>query len=85
MFEQQFLIAIGEQKAESLANKPIEYECEITLSDVNSDNIKFLKSMEPFGQGNPSPIFLSRQLQVYESRTVGKTDNHIKFIVEQGR
>ena len=83
IFEQQFLIAIGAQKAESLANKPIEYECEITLSDVNSDNIKFLKSMEPFGQGNPSPIFLSRQLQVYESRTVGKTDNHIKFIVEQ--
>ena len=39
--------------------------------------------MEPFGRANPQPIFLSRQLKVFEARTVGKTDNHIKLIVEQ--
>ena len=40
--------------------------------------------MEPFGQANPQPVFLTRGLEVYESRTVGKTNNHIKLIVQQG-
>ena len=82
-FKDQFLEAIQNQQVDSPGVDPVEYECEIKLSDINKDNIKFFKSMEPFGRANPQPIFLSRQLNVFEARTVGKTDNHIKLIVEQ--
>lgn len=82
-FKDQFLKAIQNQQVDSPGVVPVEYECDITLPDINKENIKFLKSMEPFGRANPQPIFLSRQLKVFEARTVGKTDNHIKLIVEQ--
>ena len=84
MFKELFLQAISKQTNGSLDEDPLKYECEIELSDINTDNLKFLKSMEPFGQANPQPVFLTRGLEVYESRTVGKTNNHIKLIVQQG-
>ncbi|MQG15653.1 MAG: single-stranded-DNA-specific exonuclease RecJ [SAR202 cluster bacterium] len=84
VFKEKFRDAIKKQETASITEDPIRYECEITLSDINPENLKFLKSMEPFGQSNPQPVFLTRGLEVYESRTVGKTNDHIKLIVQHG-
>ena len=83
-FKARFLDAIKKQVVESSASKPIEYESEIMLAEIDKVNLKFFKSLEPFGKANPQPVFLSRGLNVYQSRTVGKTDAHIKLIVGEG-
>lgn len=43
--------------------------------------IQMLSQMEPFGQGNPKPLFLLRGAEVIEARGVGKTEpkQHLKL------
>jgi len=45
------------------------------------DLAKELESLQPFGMGNPQPVFLS-QAQVVETKTFGKTNNHLKLYVK---
>ena len=37
--------------------------------------------MEPFGAGNPEPVFLAEKLQVLESRPVGANGQHLRLQV----
>lgn len=57
----------------------LKIDLEIELSDINEDLNQILKEFEPFGIGNPEPIFLTQKLEVIEVRTVGKENNHLKL------
>jgi len=83
-FKENFNQNIRSQSKNQIQTTPITYDCEIKLQEINSENLKFLKSLEPFGQANPEPVFLTRKLKVYESRTVGKTGSHIKMVLGDG-
>ena len=37
--------------------------------------------MEPFGEGNPDPAFVMRNLDVIEARTVGANGKHLKLVL----
>ena len=39
-----------------------------------------LKILEPFGQGNESPLFCSEKVRIYEARRFGEDGKHIKLI-----
>ncbi|MDO8643480.1 MAG: single-stranded-DNA-specific exonuclease RecJ, partial [bacterium] len=41
-----------------------------------------LKTMEPFGYGNPEPTFLAEKVTIHQSRIVGK--NHLKLFLSEG-
>lgn len=61
----------------------IGIDAEMNLSDLTLDAINRIKSLSPFGPGNPEPLFYARSLEVIASRVVGK--NHLKLKVKQGR
>ncbi|MCX7971338.1 MAG: DHH family phosphoesterase, partial [Negativicutes bacterium] len=46
-------------------------DCQIGLDEIDDRFMSQLLSLEPFGAGNPRPLFVSRQLIVNEVRTVG--------------
>ena len=52
--------------------------------DVNLDTVKQLKLMEPFGTGNPIPIFVYRGLTVTSSKMVGNDNAHLSLKVFDG-
>ncbi len=60
----------------------IEADCEINSNELNIDNAKGLSCLEPFGMGNPEPIFLISNLIIKNiiSLSQGK---HIKIIFEK--
>lgn len=60
----------------------IEADAEITLSALDSDTVRRLESLAPFGQGNPDPLFYTRALEVVESRVVA--EKHLKLTVRKG-
>ena len=61
----------------------IRIDTEIDLSCHNQNMIKFLDKLSPFGESNPVPIFLTRNLYVVnDSKIVG--NNHLKFKVTNG-
>lgn len=52
-------------------------DAELTPEDLNSGLLDFLELLKPFGMGNPEPVFLVRNLQVVNCRTVKET--HLKL------
>jgi len=42
----------------------ISADMELSLEDINQDFIRDLEKLEPFGQGNPEPLFYSRGLRL---------------------
>ena len=62
---------------------PLAIDAEIAISDCTMELLDFLASCEPFGSGNPQPVWMLRDLQVArETCFVG--DNHLKLFVFDG-
>ena len=55
-------------------------DCEIPLASINMELAETIDLMEPFGEGNPAPIFCSRQVTV-KSRPAVLGKNTLKFWV----
>lgn len=62
----------------------IDIDAEVRLPDLGGDVFQTLERLQPFGQANPQPCFLSRGVEVIESRTMGKNEEHLKFKLKQG-
>ncbi len=61
--------------------KTIEADMKIPVSELDLDVAYDLEELEPFGMGNPHPLFYS-QVDLVEAKTIGKTGNHIKMHVK---
>jgi single-stranded-DNA-specific exonuclease len=60
-------------------------DMEVSLSDLNFDVLKHLQYLEPTGYGNPDAVFVSRNVKVKSSRTVGAEGRHLKLTLEDER
>ncbi|MEK9200495.1 MAG: single-stranded-DNA-specific exonuclease RecJ [Patescibacteria group bacterium] len=58
-----------------------KYDLEIDLGFVNWDLWLALKEFEPFGLGNPRPVFYTKNVEVRNPKKIGKLSNHLKFQV----
>ena len=59
----------------------IDVDAELPLGDIMDETVSQIRSLAPFGEGNPEPGFLARSLVALESRVVG--ERHLKFRVRQ--
>ncbi len=65
------------------ANVPtLNVDAEVRLDEVNLQLMQEIRSLHPFGEGNPEPTFAVTHLDVVDSRTVG--EKHLKMTVRQG-
>ena len=75
--------------AEALAgsdpNPALSIDCELSLSEISPPLLEILDKMEPFGTGNPKPLFLTRGLEVVEITRIGSEGQHLKLIVSDGK
>ena len=67
----------------------IEVEAEIGPAEITRELADAIASMEPFGMGNPEPLFVTRDMAVLQRQRVGD-GSHLKFQLqgahpEQGR
>lgn len=80
---QGFLAAIREYSAEQLAGEDLrpvlEAEAEIQASEVTWEAVNWLAKFEPFGEANPKPCFLMRNLEVCSIACVGKDNQHVRL------
>lgn len=79
----QFTSRMREIATQALSNQElipvIEIDAEIDISDVDWALYENLALLEPTGQGNPTPVFLSRNVEVVYKRTVGLGDSHLQL------
>ncbi len=59
-------------------------DIEIALLDLGPKLLEQIKWLEPTGHGNPPAVFVTRNLKVLRSRTVGQDGAHLKFAVSDG-
>lgn len=59
----------------------INIEAELETEEINGQTLKEVKRFEPFGVGNPEPVFLTKGMVVEDVRVVGPTSAHLKLIL----
>jgi len=54
-------------------------DVEVKLAELNEGLIEMINQLEPFGNGNPQPIFKTGELIVKDVKRMGDTGQHIKI------
>lgn len=71
-----------------LAGRPLvvtrAYDAELPLDQVNQETVARLSLLEPYGMGNPAPVFLLKNVEPIALRAVGAGGAHLKLSLLQG-
>ena len=59
----------------------INIDAKINLSEINKDIVESLKKLEPFGEGNKTPIFVFKNLKIDSIRALSE-GKHIKMTLK---
>jgi len=60
----------------------LDIDAEVRLADLNWDVVNELKMLEPFGRGNPEPVFATKGLRLAcDPRRVGAKGDHLQLAV----
>lgn len=62
----------------------LNIDAEWPLTDLKSQEIRWLNKLQPFGQGNPEVRLLSRGVRVTEAKTVGQDGAHLRLKLKGG-
>ncbi len=63
----------------------INIDQELTLRELQPELLDYLEMLQPTGQGNPDPIFCTRNLEIRSPKVVGADKTHLKLSVTDGR
>lgn len=79
------LWAIAEEELREKDLRPkLDVDAELQLVDIDWALFGLLEQLEPTGQSNATPTFMSRNLQVYSHRAVGQDGAHLKLDLSDG-
>jgi len=59
----------------------LEIDADVRIEEINIDTAKLLMSMAPFGEGNPSPLFRLKEVNILEKARVGSDLSHLKLVL----
>lgn len=77
----QIMNELADLTEDDLTEK-ISIDMQLPLPYVTEELIEEMELLEPFGKGNPKPLFAEKNLKVIQPRIIGKNRNVLKFQVE---
>ncbi|NLM46440.1 MAG: single-stranded-DNA-specific exonuclease RecJ [Firmicutes bacterium] len=80
-FRAAFCRAVAARRPEEML---VPVEAEASLAEMDVSLAAELAALEPFGHGNPEPLFLLQDLEVYSTRRVGAGGEHLRLFLCQG-
>lgn len=84
-FKQQFEAYVRNHIQPEQRQPVVNVEAEISFADITEHFFDTLMLFEPFGPGNPRPVFLTRSVCNYHNtRRVGKQGEHLKLDITDG-
>ncbi|MFP9100855.1 single-stranded-DNA-specific exonuclease RecJ [Flavobacterium sp. RHBU_24] len=84
-FRQKFEEVVSATIAPELLIPEIKIDAEIDFADITPKFFRILKQFEPFGPGNMTPVFLTRNLRdTGFGKAIGSDSEHLKLFVKQG-
>lgn len=82
-FGRRFDEAVKKQLPSGEIIPALYYDAEVSLEDINLDNIRLIESIAPFGLGNPEPKLLAKGVQGISPKAVGVNGKHLKYVLKQ--
>lgn len=79
--EKLLQIASSQLKPEDLVPS-IHYEAEVHINELQAPLIALLQQMEPTGNENPKPVFMTRGLRVGRKNRIGHEKTHLRMTVK---
>jgi single-stranded-DNA-specific exonuclease len=73
--------AVAEVRAEDLQTV-IHIDIEMPFGYISPELIRELELLEPFGNGNPKPVFAQRNVQVVSKTRIGKNKQYLRMEVQ---
>ncbi len=83
-FYERFNGEIEKRLAERVMEPELSIDLVLEPSEMTLDLVRELLQLEPFGEGNPEPVFVLENMTVLEARTVGKDGKHWKLKLQNG-
>ena len=81
-FQERFEAYVAAHIREDQLQPTLQIEAELQLGDITKSFYNVLRHLEPFGPGNPRPLFVSRHLINHrDTRAVGKEREHLRLDV----
>ena len=80
------LIEIAAEKLRTIELSPkVTVDAELAETELHLETLKELKKLQPFGAGNPEPIFAIRGVALADLRAVGAKEDHLSGRVGAGK
>lgn len=71
---------------ETLGPEPLtptlKLDHELGFANINNTLLKELELLQPYGMGNPEPVFATKPVKVVEYATFGREREHVKLVLE---
>ena len=82
----EFVSRLKQIAKDQLGGKDLRHslaaDMEVTLPQLNTEVLDHLEYLEPTGYGNPSAVFVSRDVKVKTFRAVGSEGRHLKLTLD---
>lgn len=67
------------------ASPTLDLDAEVPLAELTLEAVETLGLLEPFGEGNPEPLFCARNVEVVAApKVVGRGTGHLSLLLRQG-
>ena len=81
-FRSRLETIVGQMTANLGVEPTLSIDANVPLEMITPELMNSLDRLEPFGQGNPHPLFMATGVRVHASKTVG--DRHRQMVLESG-
>ena len=79
-FKQRFEAYVAAHIQPNQLQPTLDIEAELQLEDITRSFYNVLRHLEPFGPGNPRPVFVTRRLiNNRDTKAVGKSSEHLRL------
>ena len=62
----------------------LEIDCVLEPHELSNETSRQINRMEPFGNGNPEPTLVIKNVKILDIKPVGKSGEHLQFPIQYG-
>ena len=85
-FLADYAARIGEMEPPHQGEEVLSIDAEVPMAYLTPDLAKVLDLFEPYGEGNPHLLFLTRGLRIAQCELIGRKDlSHLKLLFDAGK
>jgi single-stranded-DNA-specific exonuclease len=79
------LLTIARRELSHLSIEPtLRIDAHVRLNSVTGPNFQFLQDLGPYGESNPTPVFLTKEVEVVNVQKMGSQGQHLRLKLKHG-